>query len=898
MCKICRLIYILLLLPIFSFAQTRQSGGISFTPQWNYKISGSDTTWQFGNTLMSPQQFPFILTKWESDQRYAPITGGGYVPTSRLVSTGIGLLGGGNLGSNLTLYVDTANITSKTYFNTGIGTATAASIATKGNGTVTSITPGYGFTSLIPITTTGAIAIDTTKLQTVTGLRDNTATMYRKTLVSPIANSLTITGTTGAYYINLGATPSLPSTPSGGLNLFSRSTNRLSIVGTNGFEALIGTNIFTAGHLLTLPDVNGIFMTNPLTTTGDIPYLSASSSTGTNVTRLGIGSTNNVLMVSGGVPVWSAITPSNTDTTSTGFATRLLINNYLTRAGLSATSPISYNNITGVISSQAASFTQNGYTTNGAQNIGGAKTYNDLQLLNDSTNSTVTYTIRNNHAGASASSRYFAKAYDPSGNNAHYAAFGVISYAATGDPISTDLAGKGFVQFGGNTLGAVTFFDGVGSYVISAQKPLSTGQRFSPDFVLRNASYSYSRPSEGIGMGTYRPNIARVDSFSRALTIQATGSRAILELVDSTFTNGSVVGSIYGYAGHAVANTISQIDMVGTNSNTGTTKFYNYNSGTKTNYLTGLANGTISIGAFKASTSADSIATINGGILGRIPSSSFVKPADSYYIGTTSNAFNRVSGSQTLTGVSIDGNSATVTGGTYNSGFTTNYLQKATGANTLGNSLLYDNGTVAFLGGTTATLTGNNELLNIQGSVAGEFYGQSIWNKSTATNARTWRSISNGAGNTVSEILYSHTNASSPDRYIVYNPVGDVQILAGGNLGLTVNTDGSTTSGGASSATSFKPTATQTTVSGSTSGSIVCSQPFQGSSYKKVLIYLNALIGTATYTFPTGFTQSPAYSILGSGVTGSLNTQTVTTTSVTLGTGAVAVTGWYYIEGY
>ena len=34
-----------------------------------------------------------------------------------------------------------------------------------------------------------------------------------------------------------------------------------------------------------------------------------------------------------------------------------------------------------------------------------------------------------------------------------------------------------------------------------------------------------------------------------------------------------------------------------------------------------------------------------------------------YYIGTTQNVFNRASGAQTLTGVSIDGNAATVTNG-------------------------------------------------------------------------------------------------------------------------------------------------------------------------------------------------------------------------------------------
>ncbi len=84
---------------------------------------------------------------------------------------------------------------------------------------------------------------------------------------------------------------------------------------------------------------------------------------------------------------------------------------------------------------------------------------------------------------------------------------------------------------------------------------------------------------------------------------------------------------------------------------------------------------------------------------------------------------------------------------------------------------------------------------------------------------------------------------------------------------------------------------TRTTVNGSTSGTAVFSQMFQGASYKKCVCYCNALLGTAVHTFPTAFANPPH--VYGSAA--AIATATATTLSLSAGT---ATTGWVIAEGY
>jgi hypothetical protein len=81
----------------------------------------------------------------------------------------------------------------------------------------------------------------------------------------------------------------------------------------------------------------------------------------------------------------------------------------------------------------------------------------------------------------------------------------------------------------------------------------------------------------------------------------------------------------------------------------------------------------------------------------------------------------------------------------------------------------------------------------------------------------------------------------------------------------------------------FSSSAPQTTVNCSTSGTAIFAQTQTGSSEKKVLVYLAACSGTASYTFPVPFTHSP--SVFGSDDVAASIVTAKSTTAVTV-TGA------------
>jgi hypothetical protein len=149
----------------------------------------------------------------------------------------------------------------------------------------------------------------------------------------------------------------------------------------------------------------------------------------------------------------------------------------------------------------------------------------------------------------------------------------------------------------------------------------------------------------------------------------------------------------------------------------------------------------------------------------------------------------------------------------------------------------------------------------------------------TAGGSVIWyNGMGNGGG--LSSIDWSFTNGGSP-MLAVKNSNGNILINSGTDDGVNkLQVTGS-----------VAITTTNTSVSGSTSGSAKFSMPFQGSIFKKVVIQLIGLNGTASYTFPAAFTYVPKV------ITG--NSALATTLSAT----AITVTGsttndTLILEGY